>query len=326
MTKKIVVLPYFGVFPTYFDLWLSSCENNKSIDWLIITDNQKPNNLSENIRWIEITFAEVKKQFSEKLGINIWLEHPYKLCDYRGCYGYLFSEHLAGYDFWGYCDCDVIFGDIEKFLPESLFEKYDKILRTGHLSFIRNTEAINTNFRKYDTYEIVLSSSVAYAHDEAIHGYHLGFAGELLEQGYRFYQKDELAADIDFRHFPFRVVTSPSECCIFQYREGKLFKLYKQSEQLVQEEVMYVHLQKRKMCLLEDVQRDRYIIYPNVFINEDSVDLESKDFWERISTEDDQYFNAKKEKWDNWVRDFRRLFHEPHKLACLRYRFKRKIN
>lgn len=37
--KKIgIVVPYYGKFPNYFALFLRSCENNPTIDWIVFTD------------------------------------------------------------------------------------------------------------------------------------------------------------------------------------------------------------------------------------------------------------------------------------------------
>lgn len=66
------------------------------------------------------------------LGMQVWLEKPYKLCDFRPLYGEIFSNYVDGYDFWGYCDCDLIFGDIRKFLTEELLSTKDYLLGMGH--------------------------------------------------------------------------------------------------------------------------------------------------------------------------------------------------
>lgn len=206
--KARIILPYYGKFNNYFELWLSSCANNSEIDWLIITDIaiQNRHNLPSNVKVEKMTFEELRRMFERKLKMKICLEKPYKLCDYKPFYGFLFSEYLQGYEFWGYCDCDVIFGHFASFLTSSIYQSYDKIFRTGHLSLIRNKDEINRLFLKYDTYKMVLTSPAIYGYDESIDGYHLGFAGELLEHGYRFLDKPEWIGDIDFRYFPFHAV------------------------------------------------------------------------------------------------------------------------
>ncbi len=37
--KIILILPYFGTFSYYFQLFLDSCKYNQDIDFLIVTNN-----------------------------------------------------------------------------------------------------------------------------------------------------------------------------------------------------------------------------------------------------------------------------------------------
>lgn len=319
--KKILILPYFGEFNEYFQLWLNSCAKNKNTDWLLITDVDIEYNIPENVRVIKKTFLEVKTLFQQKFGFNIVLDKPYKLCDYKQYYGFLFEEYITKYEFWGYCDCDLIFGDIETFLEKKKFENYDKLLRTGHLSFVRNRKEINELFKKYDTYRITTTSPINYGYDESVEGYHLGFAGELLDNGYAFYQNDGVVADIDFRFFPFHVVSSPQRESIFLYDNGKTYRIDRTDDKRLQKtEVMYVHLQKRKMEVKCDLNSQKFLIIPNAFIDYDRMLLESDYFWMSVTEDKDNYFDFKMEKTNSRKRDFTRFWHEPHKVKCLLYR------
>lgn len=324
MYKKLLIIPYFGKFPPYLHLWINSCRHNPDIDWLVVTDNEPPCAVPDNMKWVKKSFDELREYFQRKFEFKIWLKKPYKLCDYKGFYGYLFSDYLEGYDFWGYCDCDVIFGRIHQFLPEELFDQYDKLLRTGHLSFIRNTPQINENFRKYDAYNVVLTSPVIYGYDEAVDGFRKGLAGELMASGYRFYNNDSLPADIDFRHYPFRIVTDKEVCCVFGYQDGLLQKFTESETGVNQAEAFYVHLQKRKMAVADNVHWDRFLIYPNNFGSWDCVPPEDKAFWKQVSTEQKSYYDHARERRNEFKRDLRRLLYEPNIYRALKYRFFKK--
>ena len=56
----------------------------------------------------------------------ITLHTPYKLCDYKPAYGEIFAPELSGYDFWGYGDMDLVFGDLRAYFTEDKLRKYDK--------------------------------------------------------------------------------------------------------------------------------------------------------------------------------------------------------
>lgn len=320
--KRLLILPHFGGFNNYFHLWLNSCRYNKGIEWLIITDTKIHYAIPDNVKVIYRTFESLKEEFQSKFDFKLCLKEPYKLCDFKPFYGYLFSEFIKGYDFWGYCDCDLIFGKIDDFLDRDMFRQYDKLLRAGHLSFIRNTKSINEVFRKYNTYKTTLASPAIYGYDESVDGYHLGFAGELKENGYRFYRKDELAADIDFRHFPFRIVTSPEEPCIFSFENGRVFRIERKDRKLIKTEMMYLHLQKRKMRVPDEIDASCYLICPNRFLNYDEDILEKDSFWQEISKEQEGYFDRKKERIENKKRDILRFLYEPEKIDSLLYRIK----
>lgn len=320
--KTLIFLPYFGKFNEYFELWFSSCSKNLAFDWLIFTDANLCIKMPQNVKIVRCTLGELKEKFQKKLDVPLVLENAYKLCDYKQFYGYLFSEYLCGYDYWGYCDCDLIFGNIRRFMTQNVQENYDKLFRTGHFSIIRNDPELNELFFKYNTYQITLTSPVIYGYDESITGYHLGFTGELIENGYTFGDFSEWIADIDFRHYPFYEISNPVSPCVFLYENGGVYRLDKKKNEIVKQEKMYVHLQKRKMEVDSDIDPNRFLICPNRFCKYSEEILGSEEFWKNAFQEQDKYFDYKLEKKMNRVRDIKRLLHEPHKLSCILYRLR----
>lgn len=146
MKKIALIIPYFGKFPNYFPLFLNSCRRNPTIDWLLVTDIAEDCDYPENVHVIPMTFAGLQAHIQSSFDFQISLETPYKLCDYKPAYGYLFRQWLEGYDFWGHCDMDLLFGDLRAFFPDSALEQYDKIGHLGHLTLYRNCPEVNTAF------------------------------------------------------------------------------------------------------------------------------------------------------------------------------------
>ncbi len=65
MMKTITfIIPYYGNFPNYFNLWLESAQANESIDFYIITDNQSILEMSvtHNIKLIHMTLDQIRKR------------------------------------------------------------------------------------------------------------------------------------------------------------------------------------------------------------------------------------------------------------------------
>ena len=66
----IKIIPYFGQWPEWIDLYIESCKANSDIDWLFSTDCGEPANRAKNVRYIHTSFTDYKKMVSEKLNIN----------------------------------------------------------------------------------------------------------------------------------------------------------------------------------------------------------------------------------------------------------------
>ena len=92
--KIVLVIPYFGKFPNYFDLWVKSIEKNETIDFLLFTDCKIEFAVPKNLKIVNMTFEEFRENVSNKFDFKIRLKEPYKICDFRPAYGYLFAEYL----------------------------------------------------------------------------------------------------------------------------------------------------------------------------------------------------------------------------------------
>ena len=62
MKKILFIIPYFGKFPNYFQLFLNSCEYNSEYNWVIITDNKEEYNYPKNVKIINKSFEELKEE------------------------------------------------------------------------------------------------------------------------------------------------------------------------------------------------------------------------------------------------------------------------
>ena len=240
-----IVVCYFGKFPEYFKLWLKSCACNPTVDFLIYTDCAYEQTLPVNVSIRKTKLEEIKKRTEELVGFTVSLEKPYRLCDFRPLFGELFKEDLKQYDFWGYCDLDMILGDIRKYITDDLLDQYDKINRWGHLSFHRNTEECNKRYRL---------DSVRYSYKEVLtHTRDFGFD----EYDYTFIHKkygfpllilpEDMYADIRARHRRFCVKGNDNYTeQIFYWENGKVYRAYCDGQnELKRNEYLYIHFKKR---------------------------------------------------------------------------------
>ena len=147
MNRCIFIIPYFGKFKNYFQLFLNSCGKNTAFDWLIITDNRDEYRYPQNVQIQYMNFQTLRKHIQCMYDFRIRLEAPYKICDYKLAFGEIFNKQIKGYEFWGFCDTDLIFGDIGKFITEQLLDSCDKILFRGHMTLMRNEYKCNNLYK-----------------------------------------------------------------------------------------------------------------------------------------------------------------------------------
>ena len=138
-----LILPYYGKFPNWFPMWLKTAGANSSFTFMIFTDiDMSGYNIPDNVHVHAMTLEQIRQRAAKHLDFEPVLNVPYKLCDYKPMYGLIFEDYIAGYDFWGHVDPDVIWGDIGSFVTDELMDRHDRISRWGHFNLYRNTEDI----------------------------------------------------------------------------------------------------------------------------------------------------------------------------------------
>lgn len=260
------VVPYFGKFPKGFQFWLLSCKCNPSIDWLIFTDDKTPYDYPENVKITYWTFDQMKKKAQAIYDFPIFLERPYKLCDFKPAYGEIFADELKDYDFWGHCDIDLVWGNIRKFYTDEVLGKYEKVGFNGHSNLYKNTPEVCACYRTHIEgkmyYRDVYSVDKGFAFDEPgmddiydalqIPVYKKIDFANLLKYDYGFFLdwgKEEDAYK--------------NEHQVFTWHNGTLLRHYLDHGKIKNEEYMYLHYWCRPTTFAikeYDEQKD-YLIY-----------------------------------------------------------------
>ncbi len=299
MTKIRVILQYFGKLPTTFRFWLSSCHYNRTIDWMIVTDaDVSIYPKSENVQFIPMDFATLRERIQSCFPFPISMERPYKLCDFKPFGGVIWKDYLVGYDFWGYCDCDLVFGDIRFFATESLLAGCDRYLGHGHFSLIRNDESFfreiveKTLSRRLYNYRHVLASPEAFAFDEYDH-YGITYTYQRLrpdrfvsgyDQGWTVF--DDVDSTVDHFRDLNKDPDWRNRTLVYRFSEGKLERVFVESREIRFEETLYLHMMSRRM---EDsatgvnqffIVPDRFIPYVNNLTKKFFATYKKR-FWDR---------------------------------------------
>ena len=193
-TNIAIIICFYGTFPWYFPYFLQSCKYNLNIDFYLITDNPCLNTyVPSNVFVVRKSIKKIEEISERKLGFKVAINHPYKLCDFKPAYGFIFYEIIKRYDFWGCGDIDIIFGNIRNFITDKLLNDYETIcvrhdVITGYFMLFKNCKKINELFKQSKDYEKVLSSSRHFCFDET------NFAFDQFKDGIPF---NEIKSEIE---------------------------------------------------------------------------------------------------------------------------------
>lgn len=157
MKSILLIIPYFGKWPVWFDAYLCSVAANPSINWLCPTDCEIPVKHPKNIAFLPITLTELNSHVNQIVEAEVPL-NPRKFCDLKPAYGAVFKEEAENYDFWGVCDMDIIWGNIRFFIKNDILNKFDIISSrkgaiSGHFTLFRNTNDLNEFYKTIPNYK-----------------------------------------------------------------------------------------------------------------------------------------------------------------------------
>lgn len=271
--EYILICPYFGNLPSNFNLWQSSCLFNSKFLFVVITDDISKTAEAENILLVHSSFDQFREYVQTRFDFKISLKKPYKLCDFKPTYGYLFEKYIKNFKYWGYCDLDLIFGDLSAFMPD---EDYCKISHLGHFCLYKNTEELRKAFMQsvrlgYIDYRDILSHDLNFGFDE-IGDYGINNIFEI--KGYSIYPYELYSADISCSRKGMAIAVlddgkfhADVGTRVFAFENGKVLAYNLHSDTVTKKEYAYVHLQKRKMDNNVTDYNNHFLIFPDKYIN-----------------------------------------------------------
>lgn len=275
--KSIVIIgTYFGPLPKYMKYWLISCAYNPTIQFYVYTD-QIIENPPDNVKIINTALHELSKVMSNKLGVNVSIHNPYKLCDMKPMYGTIFNEDIKEFDYWGHCDFDLVWGNLRKFLSDEILENHDRILDLGHLTIYKNTKEVTCRFKLENSninYRSALETPNHVAFDEIAmnkiyseYSFSQYINREIIADIRPYYKRLSISKDIDKKNQ------------IFYWENGHIYRSYlTSSNDCVTDEFMYIHFQKRRFRLFDELKESHkgFLITNMGFINKDEININKR--------------------------------------------------
>jgi len=250
-------LPYYGKFPNYFQIYLDSLIKNVDVlRILIITDIDTSDYVfPSNVSVHKITFDVVKARAANFLAneFQLFIEpsdvlhYHYKLCEFKPIYHKLFKDildtfNLTSNDYFGWGDCDLVYGKLSNFLDNS--KRYDMIGIHGHFTALRYDEPFISKYKEVILLlPILLLNRYCYLDEQR-------FIDILLPlinaQKINYFPTEYFFCDI-IPGGPLLKTFEPNRTIthfVFDKPSGRLFYNYEDGEL---REAFYAHLQKRKM-------------------------------------------------------------------------------
>jgi hypothetical protein len=166
-----LIIPYFGKWPEWFELYLESLANNPMVHFHFYTDCKIPINPPSNCIFTSISFNAYVENAKKQIGTEINIPNPYKICDLRPFFGIIHKEDIANYDFFGWTDVDLLFGDIRSFYTDEILNEHDAISShsdrlSGHLALLRNTNEMRSIGYRIYAWKEALNNPVFIGIDE----------------------------------------------------------------------------------------------------------------------------------------------------------------
>lgn len=256
--KVLLITSRFGHLSDFFGLWWKSAARNLDFNFLILTDIDNIDS-AENIFVKKYeNFSSFISQVDNKLKFKTKIQTPFKTADLRPAYADIFENEInevykmrygksGSFDFWGYVDTDVVFGDLSKFVTDKNLDSCDVFQTWGHFMLVRNNEMNKIIYKKkYRNYSFYRSIRLP----ENCMNEEGPFVLQLANAGNRIDSKATRVAGIRRDTFEYKIDSINYDEQKFVYIDGKVLRYFKYNNIINVDEFMYIHFMKR---IIDDI-------------------------------------------------------------------------
>ena len=268
MKPIVLIFPYFGTLPAQYKMWRESALRNPSIDFMFFTDaDVEP---AKNIIVHKMQFSEFREYIQAVFDFPIVLDRPYILCDFKPVYGQALQQYIAKYDYWGYGDLDVVYGDLRAFFTDDVLARYKFSLGFGPLTLYRNDDDANQYYQViipgYQNYKEVLTIHKQTFFDEYDHK---GCADKWKEcrpeDCFLDWQFDNVS--IPKKSYSMNSLTRGWQQILFEHKGSKLYMLRFNNGHIERKESIYAHFQHRPFMKDKVSDYNHFLITPGSMID-----------------------------------------------------------
>jgi hypothetical protein len=163
-----------GPFPDYVPYFIASAKTNTNIKFVVVSDQVESDYTDANVQFLKMDLATLNEKATKATGNTIAIQNSWKINELKPLFGRIFQDLIMDYDFWGWCDLDIIWGRIRNFLTEDILDEFDIITSrkhwtTGHFTLFRNTQESHHFYEYNEGIYSLLNSSEYLAFEECCH-------------------------------------------------------------------------------------------------------------------------------------------------------------
>jgi len=193
---------------------------------------------------------------------------PWRLSFFKPAYGEIFEKELEGYDYWGYCDLDLMWGNIMLFIDDAIERGYERIGTKGHSSLYKNSHEVNIRYKTIapNTYNYVdvFSGKINFSFDEDCMDAIYDFLGISYCDCLIFAHLEKFESSFYITRLP-KEQLHTNKYQVFVWSDGELTRHYIDGDKLRTQQFMYIHFFCRPMkYYYSNSNERRFIIFPDV--------------------------------------------------------------
>ena len=142
--RVAMLIPWVNELPPWLSYFVASARRSAYlIDWLVFHEGLlPPTRLPDNVKFIDMGAGGLSQLFGLKMGEELGLpvknasllirsmrfmleKWPRLVAEYKPAFGSIFEQYISDYTHWGYCDLDMVLGNLPLFIEQSELAKND---------------------------------------------------------------------------------------------------------------------------------------------------------------------------------------------------------
>jgi len=175
--RLAMLIPWVNELPPWLTYFVTTAQRSSFlIDWIIFHEMlTPPGHLPDNVRFVDLGAGGLSQLFGLKMGEELGMpvrnasllirsmrfmleKWPRLVAEYKPAFGTIFEQYITDYSHWGYCDLDMVIGNLPLFIEHKelltqdiisySFGDMDAFYLRGQWTIHRNKHSISTIWKR----------------------------------------------------------------------------------------------------------------------------------------------------------------------------------